>query len=398
MTAKKTATPRGEGRPSDGTILLTMAVLIQAAPAVFYVLHLFPFLVENHVRLLGVGLCILSLVAYSFYFVLWKTLGLRSLMGFFFFFIAFTAYIDTFISLCLTSPSFFLGRFYLDRGEKYFNCAYGFMCLFWDGTFHVAIQSLLAFLAFTNREYHFVALVWSGSIVNSMAPLLLGGATGPYSQHIQAATALNGPYVFLPVAVIFALLSKTPAVHRKEGAGSRVKSHSLLVDLVLMTYNFLMPLVHIVRAMCVMGSKAKVVDWWLQIEPVFDRRLLIDRNDEQDYAFMAIQAVQWAFWFAPWHWAALFEQVERIRTNKRTVVLGTMGVDFSAIVFGAYLQSIACHIASSYLDMHEGVPGLHVRKVPLSQEFWLLNIATLIGALLHFSHFHVQDVEDSKQD
>lgn len=231
-----------------------------------------------------------------------------------------------------------------------------------------------------------------------MAPLLFGAATGPYSNEIQLSTALNGPYIFLPVAVIIYLLTKTPAIHRKEGAGSRVRSHHLLSDVALILYNFLVPVAHIVRVMCILGSEAKIVQWWLKVEPVFDRTLLADRNDRQDFAFMAVQAVQWAFWFVPWHWAALYEQVERIRTGKRTVVLGDRGVDFSAIVFGGYLQSLACLFVTSYFDMADGVVGLSARKVNLGMEFWLINVATLVCSALHFVHFHVQDIEDTKQD
>jgi len=256
---------------------------------------------------------------------------------------------------------------------------------------------VLAILAFTNRDYHFTGLVWAGSIINSMAPLLLGAAIGPFSGEIQLATALNTPYIFMPVAVVFALLSRTPPLHKKEGAGTRVRSHHLLADIVLLAYNFLIPIVHILRLMCVFDSQSPIAQYWAKVEPVFDRKSALDKNDQQDYAFMSAQAVQWAFWFIPWHWAALFEQIGRIRTGKRTVILGSLGVDLAALAFGGYLQSLACHIVTSHFDMRDGVVGLYVRQPGTSQEFWLVNISTIVCALLQFVNLHVQDVEDVKE-
>jgi len=388
-----------ETKPRDTQVFLAILGLVQFAPAILLFLELFPSLVQDHVKLFVVGVALVTIALYTFYAVLWKTLKLRDPLGLLFTGIVFTAYLDLFISLCLIFPTFVLGRFYLDKGEKYFTSSYGFCCLFWDATFQFTIQFILAFRVFTKREYHFTGLVWAGSIINSMAPLLLGAAIGPYSGEIQMATALNTPYVFFPVGVAIYLLSTASSTRSTEGPGTRVRSHNALVDIVLICYNFFVPMIHIVRAMCVLGSQSPVVRWWVKIEPLFDRTNLYDTDDQQDFAFMQVQVLQWAFWFVPWHWAALYEQLARIHTNKRTIVLGAHGADFAAIAFGGYLQSMACHFTSSYFDMEQGKIGLVVSTNKLPQEFWLVNIATLIGALLHFTHFHIQDVEEAvKQD
>lgn len=392
---KATSTASGETtNVSVGQVAAVITGLVQAAPIIMYLISVFPALAADHVTLFVVGIGLLCVTGYVFYHVLYKTLKLRSALGFLFTAITFTAYIDTCIALSLATPNFTLGKFYTDKGERYFKSAYGFMCLFWDGTFHVVIQFALAVFALTNQGYHFTALVWAGSIINSMAPLLLGAATGPYSDEIQLATALNAPYVFFPFGILIYLLSMTPITHRREGSGSRVRSHHLLTDVALMLYNFLVPIVHILRVMCVMDSEAPIVAYWKKVEPVFDKKAMADKNDLQDYAFMAIQANQWAFWFILWHWASLYEQIERIRTGKRTILLGDRGVDFAALMLGGYLQSLACHIGASYLDMNEDQVGLFVRSPKLPIEFWLINISTLVCAVLHFVHLHVQDIED----
>ena len=148
--------------------------------------------------------------------------------------------------------------------------------------------------------------------------------------------------------------------------------------------------------MCVLNSKSKVVTMWRKIEPLLDEANLKDFNDRQDYAFMQIQVLQWAFWFVPWHWAAIYEQLSRVGTNKRTFLLGNVGVDCAAVVLGAYIQSIACYFSAAYLDMTDDKWGVYWRTtMSFPQEFWLINCATIIGAGLHFVHFHVQDVEDA---
>ena len=57
-------------------------------------------------------------------------------------------------------------------------------------------------------------LIWAGSVINSMMPLLMGAAaTGIYSHGIELSTALNAPYVIIPVVIASKLMRAT-----KQGA------------------------------------------------------------------------------------------------------------------------------------------------------------------------------------
>ena len=222
----------------------------------------FPVLAEDHVTLFLVGVVILACQGATSVYA-FSTFGIKvSLLGIIFTFVTFTAFIDTFIALSLAIDWFEWGRFYVDTGEKYFRCVYGFMCLFWDGTFHVFTQGPLAFLVLTGRSYHFLSLVWAGSVLNSMAPLLLGASTGPYSGAIQLSTALNGPYVFLPIVIILYQMSLVGRERNIHGSRLPAGSSSALVDCILLGYNLLLPAVHLIRVLCVLESEAKVATYW----------------------------------------------------------------------------------------------------------------------------------------
>lgn len=317
-----------------------------------------------------------------------------NVLAYVFVFVTFTSCVDTCVSLALLVPEAFPGEFYYEHGERYFKCAYGFFCLFWDGTFHLVMQGVFAYLIIKKQDFHFPALIWAGSVLNSMIPLLMGAATGPHSKDIQVATAFNGPYVFLPVVIIVVLLTKAS---RKAGPGDRVKTNSIWADLALFAFHIGMILLHTVRCMTVLDSQAPITLEMKKLEPILTFREMAgsEADDLQDFAFIRIQIVQWFLWFVPWHCAALYEQVERIRTNKRTVLLGTYGVDLAAVVFGGYLQSVACYAGTLLFDWHAKSVTMQYRTlVKIPSFFWLICAFTLIGSGLHVLHLHVQDVED----
>jgi len=381
---------------SDIQVFFFILTLVQLAPLSLALLYAYPALVEDHVTLFATALVVVGSTIFVFYRA-FKWMKLDSVVGVIFTIVVFTAYIDFYIALCLAIPGFELGKFYLDQGEKYFLSAYGFACLMWDGSFHVVIQFVVAFLAFTKRDYSFPALVWAGSVLNSMAPLLLGAATGAYATEIQLATALNLPYIFLPIGIIIFILAESPARKRKD-ATNRVQSTSALADLVLLILNFLVPIIHIVRVITVLNQQSPVSKWWIRIEPVLNEANIRDMNERQDYAFIKVQVLEWAFWYVLWHWALLFEQVHRIVIKKRSGLIGSFGVDLSAIALGGYLQSMFCYVITSVFDMKDGEMGLYFRKEEIPSEFWYVNVATILGCILHLAHFHLQDIEELKQD
>ena len=98
-----------------------------------------------------------------------------------------------------------LGSFYPEHGEKYFASAFGVACLGWDGVVHLLLQGFLCYQAITKQPLSRpVTFIWSGSIINSMMPLLMGAAaTGKYSSGVELSTALNAPYVFVPLVITY---------------------------------------------------------------------------------------------------------------------------------------------------------------------------------------------------
>jgi hypothetical protein len=331
-----------------------------------------------------------------------------SYLGYFLTLVTFTAYADLLLSLSFAFPNQFpLGLFFFKVGEPYYATSSGYFTLLWDGTFHFALQGLLALYTLTFRDYHFLGLVLSGSLLNLLIPLLLGGAIGPFSSAIHSTTAANMAYALFPIGFSMYLIGqKREKEHpgeeeneEDEASHGRVRSHTAMVDVVLFLYNFALPMIHLIRLLCVLGANHSLAKQWVRIEPLLNAQQH-EQTLSQDFATFRIQVCLWAFWYIPWHVLALYEQIQRIRTNKRTVLLGKYGVCISAIVFGGYLQSVAWLVFTSVVDVNkESEGGLKLRTdMTLPQEFWLVNLGTIIASCLHFVHFHVQDVEDLKQD
>ena len=92
-----------------------------------------------------------------------------------------------------------------EHGKKYFASAFGVACLGWDGVVHLLLQGFLCYQAITKQPLSRpVTFIWSGSIINSMMPLLMGAAaTGKYSSGVELSTALNAPYVFVPLVITY---------------------------------------------------------------------------------------------------------------------------------------------------------------------------------------------------
>jgi hypothetical protein len=103
-----------------------------------------------------------------------------------------------------------------------------------------------------------------------MMPLLLGGAaSGKYSADCQLSTAMNAPYVIIPIVLAFHLFREQPP--RKQEASSltvRLASSCALDAILGLTHGAIV-VVHTVQAMVVFRSKAGVATWWgADVEPV----------------------------------------------------------------------------------------------------------------------------------
>jgi len=313
----------------------------------------------------------------------------KRVLGTLMLFVTFTAATDTVISSSMIGLTN-IGSFYIVMGEKYFGCAYGWFCLAWDGVFHLLIQSLISYYILTKRQYKFTLLVWCGSVINSMLPLLLGASSGPYSKEIQLSTALNGPYVFVPVAVAMYAAFMSP---RRDGPGTRVRSANAATDLLLIFFHLVLIVAHTGRAMYVMGSQTPTaVNLVSMVDPV----LQLDRNHKlSSHAFLFVQVMQNFFWMLPFHCFSLYETVHRAWTNKRSPAFGRYGVEFSALALGAYLQTEACWVGTTLFHWENNVLSRRVGAQP-SAWFWYVHAVTVLGAAIQLVHFYIQDVQEAE--
>ena len=291
----------------------------------------------------------------------------------------FTAAIDLGISGFLLGV-WNLGSFYPEHGEKYFASSFGVACLTWDGVAHLLMQSYLCYQVITNQKMNKqVALVWSGSIINSMMPLLMGtAATGKYSSGVELSTAMNAPYILVPIIITYNLMSASPTTttttnvtsivmsngavvvvetevspnviiaangmisYKKDSntpdnqSRTTVSTHDLndpttstLMGSILVVTHIAFILLHVVRTMAVLNSDAKVAKTWLAMEPV------LEQQDQTNV--MLIQCIQSFFYLIPYHCLSVWEIFNRAYYNKSSV-FESIG-DWSFLVLGAYLQS-----------------------------------------------------------
>jgi len=223
-----------------------------------------------------------------------------------------------------------LGSFYPSHGEKYFGTAFGVACLGWDGVVHLLMQGYLCRRSLCGQKLGPIAFMWAGSVINSMIPLLLGGAaTGKYSPDVEFSTALNAPYVIIPILIAIKLMDSRTDKHVKRGAKVRSPATATLTCLIVVTHIGLIVL-HVVRTMSVVGSDAPIAQRWLQkFEPS------LQQNDGTN--IILIQTLQSFFWLVPYHCVALWEAFSRFRYSRRSL-LANAG-DWAFLVTGAYLQS-----------------------------------------------------------
>lgn len=138
----------------------------------------------------------------------------------------------------------------------------------------MGIQGVLAYRALTEADLNPWGLVWGGSIIFSMMPLLVGSAaTGKFSDGVELSTAMNAPYVAIPVALAYQLFrpaSYNPARGRKRRSTStELDSVTIGIGCVAAASHCVLVLLHTVQIMSVLGSKASIATWWLtEVEPV----------------------------------------------------------------------------------------------------------------------------------
>ena len=225
-----------------------------------------------------------------------------------------------------------LGSFYPEHGEKYFASAFGVACLAWDGVFHLLLQAFLCYQVLTQQELSKqAALVWSGSIINSMMPLLLGtAATGKFSSGVELSTAMNAPYILIPIVITYNLMTKSASTTSQAKAKAKACKPLMTPHAVFLAASHAALIaLHVVRTMAVLNSEAAVAQQWLQMEPALQQ--------QEGTNVALIQCLQSFFYLIPYHCLSLWEIFSRAHYKKPSVFTG-IG-DWSSLVLGAYMQA-----------------------------------------------------------
>eukprot|EP00928_Gymnodinium_smaydae_P065411 TRINITY_DN48563_c0_g1_i1.p1 TRINITY_DN48563_c0_g1~~TRINITY_DN48563_c0_g1_i1.p1 ORF type:complete len:372 (+),score=56.48 TRINITY_DN48563_c0_g1_i1:49-1164(+) len=278
-----------------------------------------------------------------------------------------------------------LGSFYPEHGERYFNSAYGVACLGWDGVFHTLIQGWLAVLALTGAPLKPGGLVWAGSVIFSMMPLLLGSAaTGKFSDGVELSTAMNAPYVIIPVALAVQLFRQRPVADVCDERGSAVKCRTSIAVIAAASHAILV-LLHTLQAMAVLGSKAGITQRWVAgFEPV------LAQPDGTNAVLVGV--VQYFFWFVPYHCFAAWEWVCRLALN-RPGSLGASACDWSALVLGGYLQGV---FVQTFMAVAE-YDGPGKLSFNLHTSALAIGASTLAAAFLQALAFGMESFRDERE-
>ena len=327
----------------------------------------FPGMYANHVVLGFNGFLVLFLSS-SLSYLAYVWLGIPpKILGCMWTFVTYTAAIDTMLTAALVGYTK-IGNFYNELGEKYVQTAAGGAIFCWDGTFHLAIQAILAWSVMTNRDtglnFKIMALIWCGSIINSMQPYMLGAFSGPFSDQIQLSSALNAPYVIFPILVCNMIMNSFPSRARK-------------VDAVLSTcfasFHLALAALHVVRMTAIMGSKTAVAQWLVSVEPVIVK-------DNTKHVVFQIQ--QWGWIFAPYHLTCAIDLIQRALGQSKPILQSRVS-DWAALALGAYLQGTFVVAAAATFDFQELGKPLKWHAPAPSLEFWVVHGGTLVGCLAY---------------
>ena len=247
-----------------------------------------------------------------------------------------TSLLNVFLCVCCFTAAVDLGiAGYLLNiwvGEPYFNTAYGIGVLGYDGIVHLLLQSIMCYRSLQDKStrYKSLGLVWGGSIINSMLPLLIGGAaTGIFSSNVEMSTSLNAPYVLIPVIIVHTLFNESSSPRIRQGA--KLRKSDILSNLhyiVLSVTHMILVILLVVRTMTVLKSDATIAKYWLTVEPVLEQK---DGTN-----VILIDTIQALFWIGPYHLYNIFECYTRATKQHRGFLANG---NWSSLIMGAYLQS-----------------------------------------------------------
>ena len=366
----------GESLLSDNksTLILFILSLPLSALLVLQVLVYLPSLTSTGNKVAITAISIMCLVVYTIYQTMIRLEYETSLLNVFLCVCCFTAAVDLGIAGYLLNI-WKLGSFYILVGEPYFNTAYGVGVLGYDGVVHLVLQSIMCYRSLQDDYIGSLGLVWSGSIINSMLPLLIGGAaTGIFSSSVEMSTSLNAPYVLIPVIIVHTLFNESSSPRIRQGAKLRkIDILSNLHYIALSVTHMSLVILLVVRTMSVLRSDATIAKYWLTVEPV------LEQGDGTNV--ILIDSLQALFWLGPYHLYSIFECYTRATKQHRGFLANG---SWSSLIMGAYLQSsfirvfMTCAIYAS--------PGIIEYSFHLAT--LVVNLFVLVVALFHSWSMH----------
>lgn len=359
------------------TLVVTLFVFSLQAATVLLLCEYFPFLKSSPEAVVTLGVAsLVTLFGLSLY--MFRRMGYHlSLLGAFFTAVLWSAMIDSFLAAALVGWTD-LGKFYYDHGEEYFKTSWGFAALLWDGTFHYGLQFYVAYSVYTHGKPHAIAsLLWAGSIINSMPVLLIGAATGSFSETIKPATALNAPYVLVPIMVAKLVLTMDdeyydparPKTNKNESNNNGTTSSLLSYgSLVWFNFHIVAITLHIWRAIVVLECNAPAAQQWRDNVEILKSSDGTATSSSTSFGFLRIQLLQYLFYYVPFHAYCLWKNASATRPD-RTMAL------WATFVAGAYLQGQSTFLVGAAFDWVDFGPLV---AIPQSNLFWIINVGLLI--------------------
>ena len=277
-----------ESLSDNSKLILFIISLSLSALIVLQVLVYLPSLTLTGNKVAFTAISIMCLVVYTIYRTMIRLEYETSLLNVFLCVCCFTAAVDLGIAGYLLN---------IWVGEPYFNTAYGIGVLGYDGIVHLLLQSIMCYRSLQDKStrYKSLGLVWGGSIINSMLPLLIGGAaTGIFSSSVEMSTSLNAPYVIIPVIIVHTLFNESSSPRIRQGA--KLRKSDILSNLhyiVLSVTHMILVILLVVRTMTVLKSDATIAKYWLTVEPVLEQK---DGTN-----VILIDTIQALFWIGPYH-------------------------------------------------------------------------------------------------
>ena len=208
-----------------------------------------------------------------------------------------------------------LGSFYPEHGEKYFGTLFGIAGLGWDGIAHLLLQGFLCYKSLRNQDLGLSAFILSGSVSNSMMPVLVGAAaTDKYSADVELSTALSVPYVLVPIMLAYSLTAGSSDAKKESNKGEKKKKSdnlntSKFNSAMLVLSHGALVVLHVLRAMASLNSEAPVAQWWRNdVEPV------LQQQDGSNV--MLLQSLESFFYLIPYHCLSIWEAFTRVHHGK----------------------------------------------------------------------------------